>query len=199
MIPVSAQSTASMSDEPGRRAHDTQRRGIRPAEIAQRFWSEFGKPPPRERNAPGRRVGGETRANILEADETGSDEAQLIELPQYAGPITEQRISFHPLQEWEGYVIAVNGETFTARLTDLTKGAQVAEEEAEFPTDDLDVEDRQFLEVGRVFRWAVGYQYSGGTKMRVSHIVFRRLRWTERDLATAEEEGRELAAKIRWE
>jgi len=154
---------------------------------------------PDEPNAPGHRVGAGTRVDIPMTAGTATDESKLVELPRYSGPTTERRISFHPLQEWEGYVIAVNGDTFTVRLTDLTRGAQIAEEETEFPTNDLDEQDRQLLEVGRVFRWAVGYQYSGGTKMRVSHVVFRRLRWTEKDLASAEKEGRELAAKIRWE
>ena len=108
-------------------------------------------------------------------------------------------MSFHPLQEWEGYVTAVKGNTFTARLTDLTANATIAEEEADFPIDDIVEEDRELLAVGRVFRWAVGYLLMGGTKWRVSQIVFRRLRWTKEDLAKAEEEGRELAAKIKWE
>ena len=105
------------------------------------------------------------------------------------------------MQEWEGTVTDVDGDTFTARLTDLTAGKRVAEEEADCLVDDLTDDDRQLLVPGAIFRWVVGYQRaSGGSKKRVSHVVFRRLPMlTEKDAAEAREEGARRAAALKWE
>jgi hypothetical protein len=124
----------------------------------------------------------------------------MIDFPKSFDVGTEPRVSFHPLQEWEGYVLAVGDQTFTARLTDLTAGASIAQEQAEFPLDDLADADRQMVAEGRIFRWAIGYQRQlGGSKRRISIIVFRRLpQWTRKELMKAEEEGTRLAAKLNW-
>jgi hypothetical protein len=105
------------------------------------------------------------------------------------------------LQEWEGHVIEVGDKIFTARLIDITAGEHHDREEVELLIDDLTDDDREILAPGRVFRWAIGYQRSrAGSKKRVSQIVFRRLpQWTERELAEAVEEGRQLSAVIKWE
>jgi len=134
------------------------------------------------------------------ATETSRDTA-LFRLPLPAKTRTRQFVSFHPIQEWEGTVTDVDGDTFTARLTDLTAGKRVAEEEADFLVDDLTDDDRQLLVPGAIFRWVVGYQRaSGGSKKRVSHVVFRRLPMlTEKDAAEAREEGARRAAALKWE
>lgn len=109
--------------------------------------------------------------------------------------------AFHPLQEWEGYVLKVDRDTFTARLTDVSAGETRAGEEAILPIDDLSDDDRKMLESGRLFRWCIGYQRThGGTKRRVSQIVFRRLpKWTAKDIAQAKGEGERLARSLNWE
>jgi hypothetical protein len=187
--PDLSQSTAVLSEEP----RNTKNVTASPAGIARTFWSRFRisqSEDDRSSASPSARQGSwVTAARTTKADD----------LPTRIRH-EEQRVSFHPLQEWEGYVTFVGGSTFTARLTDLTKASRIADEEAEFPIDDLEDEDRGLLGIGRVFRFVIGYQRSvGGQKMRVSHVVFRRLRWTEEDLAKAEQEGIELAAKIKWE
>jgi hypothetical protein len=185
------QSTAAISEP--LRLEDT--RKIRPgsADVARRFWRQF-KTPQFEDN-----LDYMSSAVNATAARTESNGGHLANLPRNVGSEEEQRISFHPLQEWEGYVTAVRGDTFIARLTDLTRNAKIAEEEGDFPITDIAEEDRELLAVGSVFRWAVGYLATGGTKYRVSHIVFRRLRWTREDLTKADEEGRELAAQIKWQ
>lgn len=132
--------------------------------------------------------------------ETSRDTA-LFRLPFPVKTRTRQFVSFHPIQEWEGTVTDVDGDTFMARLTDLTAGKRVAEEEADFLVDDLTDDDRQLLVPGAIFRWVVGYQRaSGGSKKRVSHVVFRRLPMlTEKDAAEAREEGTRRAAALKWE
>ncbi len=63
--------------------------------------------------------------------------------------------SFTVLQEWEGYVIRVGYETFAARLIDL-KTLKV-EEDAEIYLNQVTFGDLQFLRVGAMFRWQIGY------------------------------------------
>jgi hypothetical protein len=172
------ESTAVSSNTPRAQALDTQRMRNERSEVFLRLC---------------------TRADTVGTSGSPSQEGVLLELPRLGSPPKELHISFHPLQEWEGYVVAVHQDTFTARLTDLTRGADMAEEEAEFPLDDLANEDRELAQVGGVFRWAIGYHRVGGTKIRGSHLVFRRARWTQAELAAADRAGAELSAKIRWE
>jgi hypothetical protein len=109
--------------------------------------------------------------------------------------------TFTPLQEWEGYVVDVGKETFTARLIDLTSNDAQEEEEADFPVTDLSDSDQQMLRPGAIFRWAIGYRRTrGGTKERISRIVFRRLpAWTARELKENRRKAEELAAALQGE
>lgn len=96
----------------------------------------------------------------------------------------ESLYSFAVLQEWEGYVVSISNDTFTARLLDVTKDSSIEDEEADFPIDDLDDADRARICLGAIFRWAIGYRRSpGGTKDRYSRIVLRNLpAWTKKEL-----------------
>lgn len=136
-----------------------------------------------------------TITNVTTADGT------IVELPQSVRRRADQSVSFHPLQEWEGYIVGVGNNTFKARLTDLTAGETIANEEVELPIDDLTDDDRDLLAPGYVFRWAIGYQRTrSGAKKRISQIVFRRLpQWTEKELAKAEEEGKNLSSGLKWD
>jgi hypothetical protein len=109
--------------------------------------------------------------------------------------------SLEPLQEWEGYVISVDPEQFTARLVDVTAGQRVDEEVAEFPLSDLSDDNRVLLKEGAIFRWVIGYLRSpGGNKRRVSEVTFRRLpAWTKKDLESARSKATKLAREIAWE
>jgi hypothetical protein len=115
--------------------------------------------------------------------------------------VAPRDVSFYPLQEWEGYVVDIAGDTFTARLVDKTADKTVEGEVGEFAVSDLTDDDRELLKPGAIFRWTIGYQRTkGGTKRRVSDIVFRRLpQWTKFDLASAKERAKKLADGIRWE
>ena len=102
--------------------------------------------------------------------------------------------SFNPLQEWEGYVTQIDEEVFYARLLDMTARKQVEQEEVKLPISDVSFDDLALLSAGAVFRWVIGYQREpGGTKKRVSQIVFRRMpRWTPNDFAAAKAEASRL-------
>ncbi|OHV86218.1 hypothetical protein ORS3428_25115 [Mesorhizobium sp. ORS 3428] len=112
-----------------------------------------------------------------------------------------QRSFLQPLQEWEGYVVTISKETFTARLLDVTAGSEIEEEQVEFIKDDLSDTDLTLLHVGAVFRWVIGYHRDpGGSKRRVSQIVFRRLpAWTKMDLLSARQRALELKSALVWE
>jgi hypothetical protein len=99
------------------------------------------------------------------------------------------------LQEWEGFVVSVSKDTFTARLTDLTNPSSMDSEEADIPLNDLDDADQSRIAEGAIFRWVIGYRRSkGGTRERSSRIVLRHLPcWTKREL----DKNRQIA--IEWE
>ena len=83
---------------------------------------------------------------------------------------------FHTLQEWEGYVIDVSEDEFTARLLDLTDDANEEDEEVTVPLSEIAETDYKHLYSGSIFRWVIGHEYSErGTLRRVSEIIFREL------------------------
>lgn len=85
-------------------------------------------------------------------------------------------VGFLALQEWEGYVIDIRDGDFVARLWDLTGEARREEEEATIPFAEITERDRIKMRLGSIFRWSIGYEHTeGGTKRRVSQIVFRDL------------------------
>ena len=99
-----------------------------------------------------------------------------------------------PVQEWEGYVVAMDDEAFVAHLVDLTAGATYAEEEATIPLVEVSDEDAARMRIGSIFRWIIGYAPSpDGTRNRVSQIVFSDApRMTKLDF----EEGKAWARNI---
>jgi hypothetical protein len=109
--------------------------------------------------------------------------------------LTRPRATFVPLQEWEGYVVALTASNVVANLVDLTTGGERPSEQAEIPLEEFSEDDVKKLSAGRVFRWAIGYQrLPSGTKMRVSQFVVRDLpQWTRRELSEAKKEAAELA------
>ena len=126
----------------------------------------------------------------------GSGIDAVIDLPDLAQvSLTFPQVSFHRLQEWEGYVIEIGEDDFTVRLLDLTAGSSHEEEEAVIPLSEISEDDHKRLRLGSIFRWVIGYEhFASGTKQRVSRIVFRELPVvTEQDIAEAEERARKTA------
>ncbi|MBI2412109.1 MAG: hypothetical protein HYV24_02740 [Deltaproteobacteria bacterium] len=125
---------------------------------------------------------------------------RVISLPSFKA-VTEQAITpIALLQEWEGYVECINENEFTASLVDITKKKNIAEEEADFPIEDLNQDDKRLLKPGAVFRWLIGYRSIGGTKERFSKIVFRRMpQWTARDFEAARTKAKYISRTIVWE
>lgn len=114
-----------------------------------------------------------------ECDYTGflqatGERAPVLALP--SRPSYTPSETLHALQEWEGYVLRIGQEEFEARLIDMTAGETYEGEEATIPLQELSDHDTKKLRVGAIFRWVIGYQHTtGGSKRRVSQIVFRDL------------------------
>lgn len=143
-----------------------------------------------------------------ETPDTGNGEAKPLiteprQRPRSITPVlvwpkaSEERprtTTFYARQEWEGYVVAINGTEFTARLVDLTAGTAHESEEAEIPLEEVSEADAQRMQIGSIFRWAIGIRRSAtGQKERVSRIVFRDLPAVSRK---DEQAGKAWAAKI---
>lgn len=104
-------------------------------------------------------------------------------------PVIQNR--FIELQKWEGTVIQVFKESYTARLIDLTE--ERPDEEAEFSFDEIHDEDIPLVEPGAIFYWSIGYPVIRGQRFRASVIRFRRLpKWSEEEIITAAEEAEYL-------
>lgn len=138
-----------------------------------------------------------TDFSALKHDALASDQA----VPVFPRTKLRPRPSLLPLQEWEGHVIDISERGFTARLVDMTREERVASEEADFDFDDVSDPDRGLLREGAVFRWTIGYETApGGSKKRVSQLVFRRLpKWTKTEIAQADRNASNLLSSITWE
>lgn len=110
-----------------------------------------------------------------------------------------ERRQFDVLQQWEGVVTDVEGETFFAKILDLTDFSQPAEF-VELYVKDVPPADKELLRSGAIFYWIAGYETSKfGQIQRVSKIRFRRSpRWTQQSLdrikRKADEEFRAMLA-----
>lgn len=107
--------------------------------------------------------------------------------------------SFVAEQEWEGCVTWIDDKHFYAHLLDLTN--EGTEEEAVFDIGEISSIHQDLLKEGALFRWSIGYlRQKGGTRSRLSSLVFRRLpAWSARDLERSKIEAGDLLANIQWD
>jgi hypothetical protein len=136
------------------------------------------------------------------SDDTTYAKSNIIDIfPNKIPSPQETRYSFSVLQEWEGYVVSISNETFTARLIDLTRNCTIEEEEADFPLADLEDADQLKISPGAIFRWVIGYRRSpGGSKDRLSRIVFRNLpAWTTKEIEKNRQKAAEWASQLNVE
>jgi hypothetical protein len=102
------------------------------------------------------------------------------------------------LQSWEGTVLAIEDDSFVARLADVN--GEHLDEEVSLATEELCDFDLELLEPGAIFYWTIGYRYQlGGARERVSRIRFRRLpAWTKSQLDEARERAAALGHALGW-
>lgn len=121
------------------------------------------------------------------ASRTPSREAEYVVPPRSLPDRTFSVV----LQKWEGFVLEIGKETFTARLAPLVGdgGDQIAE----IYRDEIDDQDQQLLEPGAVFYWSIGYLDKPSGRQRFSLIRLRRLPiWSATELRAAEKKAAEL-------
>lgn len=123
---------------------------------------------------------------------------ELLGVPQNRQHKTWKK--FHTLQEWEGHVLEVSEDEFTARLLDITTNAEEEDEEVTFPLSELAETDHKHLCPGSIFRWVIGQEYTvKGTLRRVSEITFRELPvMSASDISEGQEWAREIAQSIKY-
>jgi hypothetical protein len=111
-------------------------------------------------------------------------------------PIVQNR--FVPLQKWEGTVLQVLEDSFFARLVDITSGG--ADEEAEFPMEEVSDADWPLITPGAVFYWNIGYiDNISGQRTRASVIRFRRLPvWRQEELGRAKRKAQHISDLLDW-
>jgi hypothetical protein len=104
---------------------------------------------------------------------------KVVRLPNRAVP----DYSFSLRQQWEGVVVRVDGDEFTAVLRDLVDPRN-PEYEAILPVEDVDSEDAVLLKPGAVLYWSIGYERTRtGQYKRVSILRLRRMpAWSRRDV-----------------
>jgi len=99
---------------------------------------------------------------------------------------------FNAIRSWEGFVIDLYQDYFSARITDLNEKEQ--DEDVEILLKDVSEDDKKLVMPGAIFYWHVGYENERGTVKRSSIIRFRRMpRWSSSDFKKA----RELETKIK--
>ncbi|MFO1349355.1 MAG: hypothetical protein U1F68_01185 [Gammaproteobacteria bacterium] len=89
-------------------------------------------------------------------------------------------------QSWEGRIISVDENDFTAIISDRTNYNN-PDEEVVIEREELSKDDHELLKPGAVFYWSIGYKDAPGEpRQRVSQIRFRRLpAWSQREIDQA--------------
>jgi len=122
---------------------------------------------------------------------------QPVRVPR---PLTFQewsRLGFILLQKWDGVVLEVDDESFTAKLVD--SDGRLPDHDATFLRAELPKDEQELIEPGAPFVWTLGYRKIGNTRERASVLYFRRLPpWDERELIAAEPRAKQLRESIEW-
>jgi hypothetical protein len=143
----------------------------------------------------------ETNQNLGQPIVTAAKDPLSLRAPILPERTSTSVVSYHALQQWEGYVTSIGAEVFTADLVDITRTASVADEQVELSLEEIGPDHFSEVRVGSVFRWTIGYEtLPSGQRRRVSQIVFRQLpRWTRADLDAAKRHAAERHRKINWQ
>jgi hypothetical protein len=141
---------------------------------------------------------GESEAALTAA----ADDPRILTFPTMVrGPQKRPTAVRVPLQEWEGFVVSIGRDSFTATLRDVTEGRPYEDEEADFSLEEVSPEDRDLLRTGAIFRWLIAYKTNDhGRHETVSQIIFRRMpQWTDAEIQEAKLKAKEKVKSIRWE
>lgn len=135
-------------------------------------------------------------------DEVGTGNSHWSESGTENMPVLRSRElprrSERQIQEWEGFVVGVGSNSFTARLAEVPDVSGSYEDtEVEIPLLEVDPLQLKYLEPGAIFRWVISYVSEPGKhRYRSSVLVFRQLPRNESKLPRSVEE---IFDGINWE
>lgn len=137
---------------------------------------------PRPRRAEAEPIADQVASDSLTAADLADERAAVVRVHRWPRP-SPPKDRFMVLQKWEGTVLSVEGDAFTASLRDLSDRRK-PEEEVTVPIDEVEDSDRELLVPGGVFYWSLGYRVNlASNRERVASLRFRRLpAWTEAEL-----------------
>ncbi len=141
-------------------------------------------------------------ANLREADFDTSDSTVqglcVRSRRNKFGGLRRERERLEVLDNWEGVVTAVEGDSFFASMRRTNSKIKRAEDEFEINIDNVARGDRELVHVGAVFYLTVGTRHPHGEgPQKTTLIIFRRMpRWSSRDIARAEAASTELWEKL---
>lgn len=106
--------------------------------------------------------------------DTSEGELKIIQFPVIRQLNAAVGSSMAALQEWEGVITAIEGDTVFADLLDVTAGRRDPDETGEIPLIEFLIEDRPKLHRGVIFRWAIGYLTTpDGVRVGASNLRLR--------------------------
>lgn len=138
----------------------------------------------------------EQNENQTESNNTEVDKINNIIFKNYSEQA--ETISFQCLQKWEGTVIEIEEESFTAELNDITAKNPI--EIAEILNSDVVEDDKALLKCGAIFYLEIGFSKSlQGTVTRGTHLRFRRLpAWTKKEIIRGKSLAVEISNELEW-
>lgn len=105
---------------------------------------------------------------------------------------------FIPEVSWEGVVLEVLGDSFSARLVDMSDPSQYEEAEI-LNTAVSDQSDIELIVPGAIFFWSIGRRIEGRRSEQISLIQFRRLPvWSKREIQQSKQEAAEVMKELGW-
>lgn len=145
-----------------------------------KLWDE----PRKQRGEPGLTISNLSLTN----NAPSHPESNYSEVPPrvvLTRPVSSQN-SFRLLQRWDGTVVSLDDDTFTAVIRDKTNPLNY-DEEVTISFEEVPPEDHGLIMRGAIFYWSVGYSEGPGRpRERASRIRFRRLpAWSEREISDA--------------
>lgn len=142
---------------------------------------------------------GSSRPDETDLPSPGSDELDYhYKAPphfDYRRPLPDHP-RFEVLQRWEGTVLEIGENDFSARLQDLTDIG--IDEETTLFKEDLSQDDRLLLKPGAIFYLNIGYRTSvTGQRFRGLTIRFKRLpKWSADEILDAWNRGKERLSRL---
>jgi hypothetical protein len=124
----------------------------------------------------------------------GTSNALRIKLGQFllsSPTLPDAQEFFQAMQKWEGHVIEVGRDTFSARVVPIV--GEGPDQEAEIYIQEVSPDDRVLIEPGAVFYWSIGYLDRPSGRLRASVLRFRRLPvWSKRELESVRDKANKL-------